>query len=163
MEREVFEALLRALDDARERVDSMIGRVPSAAWDEVIQTGDGTWTRRQLLSHMAANDLRQLIRIRVGAGIPLPTDPEDYEAQADVHTWNQARVDERAGRSVEDLRLELRINRDRLIALLISLTNEQRDRKMPFRGEPTPLPEMIRVLIGHLDQHAAELLAGTSG
>ena len=159
MERAVFESLLHALDEARERVDAAIASVPGSAWDEVIHTGDGAWTRRQLLAHMAANDLRQLIRIRVGAGIPLPSDPEDYEAQADVHTWNQARVDERANRSIEDLRLELRINRDRLIALLIGLTNEQRDRKMPFRGEPTPLTDMVPTLIGHLDQHGAELTA----
>lgn len=160
MERAVFESLLHSLDEARERVDRAVARVPENAWDEVIQTGDGAWTRRQLLAHMAANDLRQLIRIRVGAGIPLPTDPEDYEAQADVHAWNQARVDERTDRSIDDLRLELRINRDRLIALLIGLTNEQRDRKMPFRGEPTPLTVMVPILIGHLDGHAEELLAG---
>jgi len=163
MERAVFESLLHALDDARERVDAAIASVPDAAWDEVIHTGDGAWTRRQLLAHMAANDLRQLIRIRVGAGIPLPSDPEDYEAQADVHTWNQARVAERANRSIEDLRLELRINRDRLIALLIGLTNEQRDRKMPFRGQPTPLTDMVPTLLGHLDQHAEELLHGLTG
>lgn len=162
MDREIFEGLLHQLDEARERVDAIVARVPVDAWNEVIHTGDGQWTRRQLLAHMAANDLRQLIRIRVGAGIPLPSDPEDYEAQADLHPWNQARVDERADRTVEDLRLELRINRDRLIALLIGLTNEQRDRKMPFRGEPTPLTEMVPTLIDHLDQHAEELLVGTT-
>ena len=161
MERDVFEGLLRSLDEARERVDAVIDRVPAHSWDEIIQTGDRAWMRRQLLAHMAANDLRQLIRIRVGAGIPLPTDPEDYEAQSDIDAWNQARVDERTERSIEDLRLELRINRDRLIALLIGLTNEQRDRKMPFRGQPMLLTEMIPIVIRHFDLHAEELVAAS--
>jgi hypothetical protein len=30
---------------------------------------------------------------------------------------------------------------------------------MPFRGRPTPLADMVPVLLGHLEGHAAELVA----
>lgn len=160
MERAAFEDLLTSLNEARDRVEAAVAQVPADRWDERIHTGDGFWTRHQVLAHMAANDLRQLVRIRVGAGIPLPSDQGDYEAQSEVDTWNHAQADARAGRSIEDLLLEMRLNRDRLIALLIGLTAEQRQRNMPFRGEPTPLEAMIPVVIAHLDGHAAELVSG---
>ncbi len=109
---------------------------------------------------MAANDLRQLVRVRIGAGLPAPGDPDAHAAELETHAWNQARVDERAGAEVEALLEEMRANRTLLITLLRSLTPEQRDRPMPFRGVPTPLEDMVPVLIGHLDQHADELARG---
>ena len=51
----------------------------------------------------------------------------------------------------------MRPNRADLVALLETLTAAQRDRLVPFRGTPTPMEEMIRVLLGHLDGHAREL------
>jgi hypothetical protein len=154
-----FSSLLVALSASAERIEASVRRVPEDRWDEVIHTGDGAWTRRELLSHMAANDLRQLIRIRVGAGIPEPGDDLALAAEQEVHDWNRARVRERAGREVEELLAEMRANREALVSLLRSLTPEQRERPIPFRGEPTPLQEMIPILIGHLEGHAEELIA----
>lgn len=108
---------------------------------------------------MAANDLRQLVRIRIGAGIPLPGDALEHAAELETHDWNRARVSEREDQEIDALLSEMRRNRASLIALLRSLTPAQRDRMMPFRGVPTPLAGMIPVLIGHLDGHAQELAA----
>jgi hypothetical protein len=159
MDDAVFERLLAALLEAARRVEERVGQVDPAGWDEVIHTGDGAWTRRQLLAHMAANDLRQLVRIRIGAGVAEPGDDLEHAAELEVHDWNRARVAERAGLEAEDLVAEMRENREALLALLRRLTPAQRARPMPFRGVPTPLEEMVPVLIGHLDGHAAELLA----
>jgi hypothetical protein len=153
-----FSGLLAALAEAPARVEATARGVGAGTWDEVIHTGDGAWSRRQLLSHMAANDLRQLVRIRIGAGIAEPGDSEEHAAELEVHDWNRARVAERGARSIEDLLAEMHANRQALVALLRRLTPEQRARPMPFRGEPTPLEEMVPVLIGHLDQHAHELV-----
>ena len=150
-------SLLDSLADAERRVEAVARRVPNDRWDEIIHTGDGAWTRRQLLAHMAANDLRQLVRLRIGAGIPEPGDDLEHAAELEVHDWNRARVGERAGRGTGQLLDEMRANRAALIALLRGLTPEQRERPMPFRGEPTPLEVMVPMLIGHLDGHAAEL------
>ena len=45
---------------------------------------------------------------------------------------------------------------DRLLASLTT-AGAGGEQPMPFRGEPTPLAEMVPVLVGHLDQHAREL------
>ncbi len=157
MDNPTFDRLLTSLADALARVEAVVRRVPDDRWDDVIHTGDGAWTRRQLLAHMAANDLRQLVRVRIGAGIPEPGDDLAHAAELEVHDWNRARVGERAGRGTEELIDEMHANRAALIALLRSLTPAQRARPMPFRGEPTPLEAMVPTLIGHLDTHAAEL------
>jgi hypothetical protein len=154
-----LEGLLRELREGPLRVEAAALKVPADAWDEVIHTGDGAWTRRQLLAHMAANDLRQLVRIRIGAGIPEPGDDLAHAAELEVHDWNRARVSEREQLSIEALLAEMRANRAALVGLLESLTLEQRARPMPFRGQPTPLAEMVPALLAHLDGHAAELTA----
>lgn len=94
--------------------------------------------------------------IRIGAGIPHPGDTDAHAAELETHAWNQARVDERAEAEVDALLAEMRANR----TLLRNLTPGQRDRPMPFRGQPTPLAAMVPTLIGHLDQHAEELVQG---
>lgn len=155
-----FAKLLADLGDAVIRVESKARTVPAGRWNEVIHTGDGAWSRRQLLSHMAANDLRQLIRIRIGAGIPEAGDDLAHAAELEVHDWNRGRVAEREGLDIDALFAEMRANRSVLLDLLRSLTPAQRTRMMPFRGKPTPLPVMVEVLIGHLDVHAGELVSG---
>lgn len=162
MDHGTFDSLLHSLSEAAPRVEARARMVPAGRWDDVIQTGDGAWTRRQLLAHMAANDLRQLVRIRIGAGIPDPGDAAAHAAELETHAWNQARVDERHDAEVDALLAEMRANRALLATLLRSLTPGQRDRPMPFRGQPTPLADMVSTLIGHLDQHAEELLQGIS-
>ncbi len=151
-------AMLDELISSHRRVEQAVRNVPSGAWDEVIHTGDGAWSRHQLLAHMAANDLRQLVRIRIGAGIPQPGDDLEHAAELEVHDWNRARVSERQGAEVDALLDEMQRNRQALIGLLQSLTAEQRSRMMPFRGEPTPLGEMLPVLMAHLEGHARELV-----
>lgn len=151
---ELIDSLLAAL----ERVEGAVRSVARERWDDVIHSGDGPWTRREVLAHMAANDLRQLVRIRIGAGIPEPGDDLEHAAELETHDWNRARVAERVGLDVPELLAEMRENRGRLVALLRGLSPDRLDRAMPFRGVPTPLAEMVPVLIGHLDGHARELV-----
>ncbi len=159
MEEAEFEELIASLEMSLARVIASVERVPADRWDEVIHTGEGAWTCHELLRHMAANDGRQLIRVRIGAGIAEPGDAALHEAELDVHNWNAARVRERDGSEVEALVKEMRANRAALIQLLRGLTPEQRDRPMPFRGTPTPLGEIIPPLNGHFETHAGELIA----
>ena len=157
MDNETFERLIAMLTDALARVEQTVLAVPADRWEDGIHTSDGHWTRRQILAHMAANDLRQLVRVRVGAGIELADDRDALTAEQRLNEWNQARIDERAEHGVTALIEEMRANRTALITLLRGLTPEQRDRPMPFRGRPTPLAEMVATLIGHLDMHTHEI------
>src|SRR5512135_2897904 len=113
-----FAPMLQSLSDGLARVEALARQVPPDRWAEVIHTGDGAWCRRQLLAHMAANDLRQLVRLRIGAGIPLPGDALEHAAELETHDWNRARVSEREGEEIDALLREMRQNRASLIALL---------------------------------------------
>ena len=159
MDDALFASLLAALAEAATRVEASVRAVPPGAWDEVIHSGDGPWSRRKLLAHMASNDLRQNVRVRIGASIAQPGAAAAYEEGSEVDAWNAARVAERAGHTVEELLAEMRANRASLIALLGGLTVDQRGCRMPFRGRTLPLEEMLPFVIGHIDQHAAELSA----
>jgi undecaprenyl-diphosphatase len=157
MDDSTFDRLISNLEQAVLRVEAIARDVPPERWDDVIHTDEAAWTRRQLLAHMAANDLRQLVRVRVGAGVELPGDPEALTAEQRLHEWNQAQVDLRRERGIGELLDEMRANRTVLIGLLRGLSREQRARPMPFRGTPTPLDVMVETLIAHLDAHAGEL------
>ena len=163
MDDRTLEGLVSSLEQGLARVRVAVAAVPPDAWDAVVHTGDGAWTRRELLAHMAANDLRQLVRVRIGAGIAEPGDDEEHAAELEVHDWNRARVRERAGAAVDRLVAEMAAHRAELVALLRRLSPAERDRPMPYRGAPTPLGEMIPSVIGHLDQHAHELSGPAAG
>jgi hypothetical protein len=154
-----LESALTTLAEAAERAEAAIRRVPADRWQEVIHTGDGAWSRHQLLCHLAANDIRQLVRVRIGVGIPNPGDFEEHEVELGDN-WNGLRVKERAGHDVETLIAEMRANRGALIDLLRSLTPEQRERPIPYRGVPTPIHDAVPTLVGHFDMHLGELFAG---
>jgi hypothetical protein len=154
-----LESMISQLEAALSRVEGIARAVPAGRWDDVIHTDEAAWTRRQLLAHMAANDLRQLVRVRVGAGVEEPKDAAELEAEQQVHEWNQTQVDFRADRAIERLIYEMHANRIALVVLLRRLTPEQRARPMPYRGTPTPLALMIETLIRHLDGHASEVAA----
>jgi hypothetical protein len=87
----------------------------------------------------------------------MPEDADELEAEQRVHEWNQTQVDRRQGEDIERLLDEMRANRSSLVGLLRGLTPDQRDRPMPYRGTPTPLPEMVDTIIRHFDLHAGEL------
>jgi hypothetical protein len=75
----------------------------------------GTWTGKQLLSHLAASDLAALDFARqVGRGAA-PTWPW---AGGNEDQWNQEGVDERQGRTIDQLLAELADTRAALLAEL---------------------------------------------
>jgi hypothetical protein len=157
MDDTTFEELLTALREGPSLIETQVRAAPAEGWDRLVEQGEGGWSRRQLLAHIAANDLRQLTRIRVGAGLAEPADFAELQAEGQTDVWNQRQVDLRAGRSVDELLAEMHTHRSELVTLLQSLTPEQRARPMPFRGEPTPLTEMVPALLGHLAFHARQL------
>ena len=155
-----LESIIDELETAAERAAQTIARVPPGRWADPIHTGDGAWTRHQLLCHLAANDTRQLVRIRIGAGMAEPGDAAAHEAELDTASWNRERVAERAGHPPAALLDEMLANRGALIDLLRSLSTAQRARPIPYRGVPTPIAEAVPTLIGHYDAHLDELVSG---
>src|SRR5215213_2145811 len=80
-----FHHLIERLHEAQARVETVTRTVPAERWDDLVHSSDGAWRRRDLLAHMAGNDRRQLIRVRVGAGIPHDDDGAALAEEQQVH------------------------------------------------------------------------------
>ncbi len=157
MDDQTFAGLISELRESATQVEAQIRSVPAGRWDEVTPGAEAGWTRRQLLAHMATNDLRQITRVRVGAGIGSQADRDALSEQADVDVWNRAQVEQRRDRSIDELVAELQAHRAEFIVLLESLSPEQRSQLMPFRGDRLPLTTGVPMIIGHLAEHAREV------
>lgn len=66
---EEFASLGAELAASGSRVRKCVLNMPAECLEDVVHAGDGPWTGRPLLAHIAANDLRPTARIRTGAGI----------------------------------------------------------------------------------------------
>jgi hypothetical protein len=157
MHEDTFQQLLNDLRDGPIAIERQMRTVPAERWDDPVYEGSDGFTRRRLLAHIAANDQRQVTRVRLGSGIGNAADEAAMAEQGDVDVWNRAQVNARAGRSVDDLLAEMHACRAELVSLLESLTPEQRSRQMPFRDQRLPLTEMVPILLDHLAGHARDI------
>ena len=132
-------------------IEAEARRVPADAWDVKIHDAEGGWNRHQMLAHIATIDKRHGIRVRLGAGLPVEG-ASDQAQLPNINDWNQQQVDERAGSSVDDLLAEYRRNRADFIALVRSLTPEQRA-KVTIRRSATDATSFDDWL-PHVHEHA---------
>src|SRR5215467_8748590 len=107
-------------------IEAEATKVPANGWEMKIHDAEGGWNRRQMLAHIATIDKRHGDRVRLSAGLPNGTGVSSQAEMPPVNDWHQAQVDARAGTSVKDLLGEYRTNRADFIALVRSLTPEQR-------------------------------------
>jgi hypothetical protein len=133
-----------------------VSQVPADRWNEQVHQGEGGWNRRQLLAHLASIDIRQAQRIRAAAGLPVP---ESGNNAANINDWNAVEVQSRNGRSVDELLAELRATRSDLVAVLRSLTPEQRAQIRLPRGETTlTFEEWLPTVARHDRTHLSDIL-----
>jgi len=121
-------------------IEEQARRVPADGWEVKIHGGEGGWNRRQMLAHIVTIDKRHANRVRLSAGLPNDTGVTNQAELPAINNWNQQQVDERTGRSIEELLAEYRQNRADFIALVRSLTPEQRERVSIERAGPPPTP-----------------------
>lgn len=158
MDEQTFEERMAQLAAMPHRIEELACSLPTERWQTPAHAGEDAWTRRQLLAHIACNDLRQLTRIRIGAGIPQPGDYEDFYAQSVVEEWNQSQVQQRSGASVDALLDEMHGNRRSLVALLRSLASEQRQRtRINRRGQLSDLSGWFDLMFDHDNSHLREI------
>jgi hypothetical protein len=142
-------------------IEAEATKVPANGWEMKIHDAEGGWNRRQMLAHIATIDKRHGDRVRLSAGLPNGTGVSSQAEMPPVNDWNQAQVDARAGTSVKDLLGEYRTNRADFIALVRSLTPEQRERVTIERAgvAPTPFYEWLPSVHEHAVSHMREVTA----
>lgn len=141
-------------------VAAAVRAVPGAHWDAPLPGGEGGWTRRQLLAHLATNDLRQLTRVRLATAQAQPGDYEDYYAQSDTDGWNAAQVEARAALTPAALLAEFQARRAELVDLLRRLTPEQTAAaRLRYRGTVGGLADWFPVLLAHTKTHLRDITA----
>jgi hypothetical protein len=161
MDQQEFERCLVDLSGTPAWIAAQAKSVPEDGWETVIHNGEGGWNRRQMLAHIVTIDKRHAMRVRIGAGIPDASGVKDQSKLPPINDWNQKQVDVRAGASIEELLTEMRTNREDLIALLKSLTREQRERVHIDRANlpATPFSEWMP----HIHEHAVAHMQEVTG
>lgn len=161
MDEKALEECLAMLSTTPDWIEEQARRVPVDGWEVVIHGGEGGWNRRQMLAHIVTIDKRHGNRVRLSAGLPNDTGVTSQSELPPINDWNQAQVDARAGRTIDELLAEMRQNRRDFIALVRSLTPEQRERVHIDRAglPPTPFADWLP----HVHEHAVSHMQEVTG
>ena len=123
-------------------------------WEE--ESGNQGWTYRDILAHVASNDLRIQTRLRTVIG---DRDEAALEALNDFDSWNERAVEERRSRSVRQLVDELAANRHETFRLLSHVRPDQLSAPITMSdGSTRNVLEYIDGFTEHESVHAGQLV-----
>ena len=150
-----IEGQLATLQRRREGVLRAVYSVADEAWDEETEADPG-WTYKDLLIHLATNDLRHQIRLRnvLGEG-----DEAALESLLDVDGWNERERRARSGRGAAEIIDEMAENRHDLLRLLVRLKPEYLPSEIFIReGMIVRAVDYAEVIGAHESRHGGQLL-----
>jgi hypothetical protein len=131
--------IIAAIQEGIERVEATFGGLTDEQLGVRVHEGDGGWTAGQVLAHLAGR--------AKGHQMLLSVAPEAVPAGfggLDVNAWNQQIVDERAGRSRDELLQEFRQTHEALIENVRELPDGAFETMIPSpRGGEVALGEML--------------------
>jgi len=149
-----IEARLGLVQRYRDGLLRAVYSVSDDAWDE--GSGNPGWTFRDILAHVASNDLRAQARLRA---LLDEGDPAQLEALKDVDAWNANAVRERQGRPVRRLVDELVANRYETLKLLSRLEPPHLGVPITFSdGSSATVLDYIDMFSRHDATHAGQLV-----
>ena len=138
----------------REGFLRVVYSVADEAWNE--ESSDPGWTHKDILAHVAANDLRPQGRLRVVLG---EGDEAELEALNQTDDWNQRQVEMRRGRSLRELVDELAANRRETLRLLSNLEPQHLSVTVRRADGSTPsVLDYLDMFGEHESMHAAQLV-----
>ena len=137
----------------REGLLRAIYSVADEAWDE--PSASSGWTYRDILAHIAANDLRAHTRLRAVLG---QRDEAELAALRDVDAWNKRSVQERRGRSARALVDEMLALRHETLRLLSQLRPEHASATVTTIKGEMPVLDYIDWVGIHEAEHASHLV-----
>jgi hypothetical protein len=128
--------------------------VADEAWEEASALAG--WTYRDILTHLASNDIRHEIRLRSALG---EGDAAELRSLDDVNGWNERARQERRDRGVRELVDEMAAHRQEVLRLLSRLQPEHVSAAVSLPdGRTYPPPEYVEMFSGHEVGHAAQLV-----
>jgi uncharacterized damage-inducible protein DinB len=156
-----LEQCLAMLSTTPDWIEEQARKVPPNGWEVKIHGGENGWNRRQMLAHIATIDKRHGMRVLISAGLANESGVGDQSQLPKINDWNQQQVDERAGKSIDELLAEYRKNRRDFIAMVRRLTPEQRARISIDRAgiAPTPFDDWLP----HVHEHAVDHMREVTG
>jgi hypothetical protein len=150
---------MRQMVRHREGLLRAIYSVDADAWDAPAYAEPG-WTYRDVLAHVATNDLRPQTRIRRVLG---ERDDEAMAALLRTDEWNAARVAGLEGKTVAEVIDAMQANRNVLLELVAQLERKHLTETVTFSdGSTFPLSEYLGFIGRHDSNHAAHLVPASS-
>ncbi|MFQ5474067.1 MAG: maleylpyruvate isomerase N-terminal domain-containing protein [Dehalococcoidia bacterium] len=145
----------RVMVRSREGFLRAVYSVADDAWDEKSVAAP-RWTHKDILVHVAANDLRPHARLSAVLG---EGDNEQLAAVNRTDEWNQAQVDERRHRTVAELVAELDANRTHTFALLSRMRPQHLGSEISLAdGRKLTIVDYIGFFGEHESIHAGQLV-----
>lgn len=150
-----IEEAFGVLSRGRDGLLRVVYSLAEEAWAEPAADNPG-WTNKDVLAHLAANDLRAHARFRALLG---EGDAAEVEAVNRTDEWNQARVDERRDRTIRQLIDELAANRDQTMAFLARMKPEHISQPLALsRDRAVTIPDYLPMFREHESIHAGQLV-----
>ena len=149
------EAEFRLMHRYREGCLRAVYSIADDAWDRETAGAPG-WSYRDVLAHIASNDLRVHARLRALLGEP---DEAELRAVNDIDGWNQQAVDRRRSRSVRRLVDEMTAARHETFRLLSHVRPDQLSAPITMSdGSTRNVLEYIDMFTEHESEHAGRLV-----
>ncbi|HEY5624986.1 MAG TPA: maleylpyruvate isomerase N-terminal domain-containing protein [Dehalococcoidia bacterium] len=133
--------------------------VAGDAWDAPAH-GEGGWTYKGVLTHVASNEERLQIRFRSAAG---KAPQAEIDAVNDVDAWNQEKVRALASATPAQLVDEFLKGRNDTLEVLAGFERPDLEGSVTVAGgEGVPLLDFIDRVSNHTSWHAGQLVPGSS-
>lgn len=148
--------IIEAYNRERDALLALAKRIDAGAWEKPSPCPG--WSAKDLFAHLAVSATRMstYVKLMLEGERPNPT-------RADLDASNQASVEERRGRSLDELTSEIRSSHQKNIDLLLSLTDDQLAVKGALSsGELITVEDRFRRAGKHYREHG-RMLAQAAG
>src|SRR5579884_4095247 len=114
-----------AIRQGKDRVQHTFGSLTDEELNRVVHTGDGGWTAKEVLAHLAGRAQGYQRSIQAAIEGAAPTLPPGADFTQWVDNWNRQRIDERIHKSRDELLREFHAVHDDLIQQVHALSDQQ--------------------------------------
>jgi hypothetical protein len=145
------EEIIGAIREGMEQVERTFGALSDEQLQTRVHDGDGGWTAKEILAHLAGRARGYALMSNLAAGVP-------FAGGFNVQQWNQERVAERTDKSRDELLAEFLLVHENLIAFVETLDDATLAVPIQLGPQPAPLGEVLRRSGGmHSVMHAREV------